>query len=680
MAYVVGTEGADDLVGSELTETVDGLGGSDRITGGLGADTLNGGEGDDTFWFNSVISTTETLPSGAINGGNGFDTIDLRNVWPTSLGGSSAGLLSINVGSQRYDVSNVERFLLGESSDTVGFDAELSLPVEVWGGGGDDHFYLSYVSGSFYGESGNDTFLLQGWGLGPRNGVVDGGAGANLLYVSGHELAIDLEAGTVDGGGLSYQISNIQNVSVYVWHSPKAVSGDSSNNVISVSTDFDYGEAGVDFDGRGGNDQLIGSSAIDLLQGGDGDDLLRGLAGADTIDGGSGVDTLEGGAGDDTLTGGEGVDTVSYADAGGSVTIDLLGGAASGAAGADTLIAFENAVGSSYNDVLVGTHGINRLNGGQGADLLYGGAGNDTYILDDSGDIAYETSAADGHDSVRSSVSVALAENIEDLVLLGSEALNGTGNDLSNLIYGNSAANVLNGLGGADQMRGGLGNDIYVVDDLGDRAIETSDLGGSDLVKASVTFRLASHFENLVLVGPNSIGGTGNSLANSITGNGSDNTLSGLEGDDTLSGLGGSDRLYGGVGSDVLKGGDGADWIEGGSGRDIVFGGASADYFVFRSGDFAGSTTSLSDRIVDFKQSDGDRVRLNYLDASTQTAGDQAFKFIGTSVFHNVPGELRYQQINGNTYISGDTDGNSVADFLIRLDGLHNLVATDFVL
>ena len=61
-------------------------------------------------------------------------------------------------------------------------------------------------------------------------------------------------------------------------------------------------------------------------------------------------------------------------------------------------------------------------------------------------------------------------------------------------------------------------------------------------------------------------------------------------------------------------------------------------------------------------------------------AGDQNFSFIGTAAFHNVAGELRYEQINGNTYVTGDRNGDGVADLMIRLDGLHGLVAGDFVL
>jgi hypothetical protein len=59
---------------------------------------------------------------------------------------------------------------------------------------------------------------------------------------------------------------------------------------------------------------------------------------------------------------------------------------------------------------------------------------------------------------------------------------------------------------------------------------------------------------------------------------------------------------------------------------------------------------------------------------------DQQFAFIGTGAFTGAAGQLRYQQISGNTYVMGDTDGDGDADFWIRLDGLHNLQAGDFII
>jgi hypothetical protein len=143
MPIINGTASADDLVGTNGADTINGLDGDDRITGGLGADILNGDAGDDTFWFNSVMSTTQVLPSGAINGGDGFDTIDLRNVWPAQLRFDGASdQLSVSVGSQAYNVTGIERVLFGDSDDAVFASSYGGPPLELWGGDGDDFFML----------------------------------------------------------------------------------------------------------------------------------------------------------------------------------------------------------------------------------------------------------------------------------------------------------------------------------------------------------------------------------------------------------------------------------------------------------------------------------------------------------------------------------------------------------
>ena len=110
------------------------------------------------------------------------------------------------------------------------------------------------------------------------------------------------------------------------------------------------------------------------------------------------------------------------------------------------------------NDTLNGDAGNDWLDGGSGTDSLRGGAGNDVYVVDRSTDLVVEAAAA-GTDTVRSSVSRTLGANQENLVLLGSAAINGSGNALANAMQGNGGANALNGGAGNDILNGGLGND-----------------------------------------------------------------------------------------------------------------------------------------------------------------------------------------------------------------------------
>jgi Ca2+-binding RTX toxin-like protein len=90
---------------------------------------------------------------------------------------------------------------------------------------------------------------------------------------------------------------------------------------------------------------------------------------------------------------------------------------------------------------------------------MAGGGGDDVYLVNAAGDIIAE-SGSGGTDTVQSAISYQLGAEVENLTLLGSGAINGTGNSGDNLIVGNAAANRLDGGDGTDVLRGGAGNDI----------------------------------------------------------------------------------------------------------------------------------------------------------------------------------------------------------------------------
>ena len=221
----------------------------------------------------------------------------------------------------------------------------------------------------------------------------------------------------------------------------------------------------------------------------------------------------------------------------------------------------ENAIGGAGNDLITGNAADNTLDGGAGADQMAGGAGDDLFLVDNAGDTVSEN-AGEGTDTVHASVSFALGANVENLLLVGSGNLNGTGNAFANTITGNAGNNTLDGGGGADLLAGGLGNDIYVVDNAGDVVNEGAG-AGTDAVHASIGYALGANLENLTLLGSGHIAGTGNVLANIVTGNAGDNVLDGGAGYDVLLGGAGNDRLIydasdnlaaydGGTGSDTL--------------------------------------------------------------------------------------------------------------------------------
>ena len=239
-----------------------------------------------------------------------------------------------------------------------------------------------------------------------------------------------------------------------------------------------------------------------------------------------------------------------------------------------------NATGNDLDNLLAGNAAINMLSGGAGDDTLNGGAGsdrmaggqgNDNYVVDNTSDIVTEA-PGEGTDSVTASVTWTLGINLENLTLIGSANLNGTGNDLDNVLVGNAGNNslsggagndLLDGSLGTDTMTGGTGNDIYRIDNTRDKVTESAG-AGIDRVESTITWTLGSNFENLTLTGTAAINGTGNTLDNVLTGNAAANVLSGSSGNDTLDGGAGNDTLAGGSGADTYRfaAGKGVDTVQ----------------------------------------------------------------------------------------------------------------------
>ena len=92
---------------------------------------------------------------------------------------------------------------------------------------------------------------------------------------------------------------------------------------------------------------------------------------------------------------------------------------------------------------------------------MSGGAGDDSYTVDNLGDTVTEA-FNEGNDKVSASVSFTLGDNVESLTLTGLNAIDGTGNGLANKLTGNDLANVLTGLAGNDTLAGGLGDDTLI--------------------------------------------------------------------------------------------------------------------------------------------------------------------------------------------------------------------------
>lgn len=272
--------------------------------------------------------------------------------------------------------------------------------------------------------------------------------------------------------------------------------------------------------------------------------------------------------------------------------------------------------GKGGNDRLDGGTGNDTLDGGKGADKMKGGDGNDTYIVDNAGDRVTE-STGQGTDIVKSSVTHTLSANVENLILTGAAAINGSGNTGANVLTGNAAANVFAGEGGNDTYIGGGGFDIVSYapassrvevyaysaapppnagDALGDTLNSIEGLIGS-----AFDDYLALDFANPL--GGFADGGTGNDQIDgtefsdtliggaghdklfgleqhdSLTGGDGDDELYGNTGDDTLDGGNNNDQLFGGSNADSLTGGAGNDTLDGGTGADMMSGGDGSDVY-----------------------------------------------------------------------------------------------------
>jgi serralysin len=121
-----------------------------------------------------------------------------------------------------------------------------------------------------------------------------------------------------------------------------------------------------------------------------------------------------------------------------------------------------------------------------------------------------------------------------------------------NQLNGGLGNDTLNGGADADTMIGGLGNDNYVVDNVGDAVTENLN-EGTDRISSSVTYTLPANVENLTLTGTTAINGSGNGLANILIGNSAANQLNGGGGNDTLDGGTGNNTLTGGAGQDIFR-------------------------------------------------------------------------------------------------------------------------------
>lgn len=207
------------------------------------------------------------------------------------------------------------------------------------------------------------------------------------------------------------------------------------------------------------DDIQYGDETSNTLLGSTAPSVFFGLDGADKLYGGSSDDYLEGGDGPDLLDGGDGNDRIGYLDDAGPVYVNLSSGiAVDGGGWTDVVKNIENAVGSAFDDILLGGAGRNVLAGYRGADILAGGPGNDLLYGGEGDDRIY---GGNLHDRLEGDEGADMLQGDAgaDTLYGGSgedRLFGGSGDDV---LEGGAGIDFLDGSGGGDIYRGGAGND-----------------------------------------------------------------------------------------------------------------------------------------------------------------------------------------------------------------------------
>ena len=563
----------DSLIGRDsdgLEDTLNGGFGNDRLDGRKGVDKLNGGDGGDTL--------IGGLGADVLDGGTGFDTADYsasnEGVVMTLATTAGGGFADISGGHATGDtIINVERVVGSRLADTITASTATAgtIEYEVVGGGGNDRLVVDFGADSV--TTADVVTLSLDFDGGSDRGTVDTLALTGRYQLSDAATGISLEladSGEVSISGLAnVELKGIENIDLSGFSSNADVVTVMGNRLVNTIT---LGAATVSLDAQDGSDTVKigdGVGSITSLVGGEGrsvdvldfsgrskginldltDGTLSGRDGDTTLSAGAGAisgfervigtianDQIRGREGiNDNIDGGDGIDTISYAgdSAGVSITLrdDSRGrdvAAAFSRVGSrerDTLINFENIIGTVKDDTLGGDSAANKLEGGSGNDIIDGGAGADT-LMGDAGDDTF----------------INLALHSRGVFTSGVDMIDG-GADSDT----------------ADFSRGGSSVSRTV-----NYGVEVTLSGASEV---SATLNDGGTTKLVGLKNVENVYGT--NYGDNIVGDGNDNLLRGNGGDDKLKGEGGDDTIEGGDGNDNLAGGTGTNRLEGGRGNDI---------------------------------------------------------------------------------------------------------------
>jgi Ca2+-binding RTX toxin-like protein len=728
------------LIGNELDNI---------IRGSRGVDTLRGMAGNDVLDRGSITK-------GGLNtlvGGTGDDIY---------IAGSFGGISDVcfDAAGEGYDIVYVVRgdfFELG-----VGTHIELIAPlatlnlqfVNIAGSGTDNEMRGTQGGDTLNGKAGNDTMIGYG-GNDSYNIDQVGDVVVEEANGGNDTITTSLSTFTLSETGNVENLIGGRNIDNSLSTSPVSLAGNSVANRIEGGSGNDLllGAGGNDLlFGGNGNDSLYGEDGDDQLNGQNGNDLLFGGAGSDRLDGGTGNDVLDGGTGADTMIGGDGDDTFYVDDAndvvedtlstGGrdviytSMSYTLAPGARVEVLSTDSIVGTGaiNLAGNELNNEIYGNNGANMLKGGGGNDYLVGWGGDDIYYIVSGSEIIIENQNG-GRDVVYTAISYALTpgsyiEALSTDSILGTAAINLTGNSFNNEIYGNNGANLLNGGGGGDYLVGWGGDDVYLIFSGAEIIVENVG-GGRDVVYTAISYGLAAGTQVEVLstdsiVGTNAINLTGNELNNEIYGNNGANLLNGgggagdylvgWGGDDTYliftggeivieNAGGGRDVIYSsisytlaagsfvevlstnsipGTGAIDLTGNELAQEVYGNNGANTLNGGAGGDYMAgFGGADSFAFTTALGsgnvDHLADFSAVDDTILLENAVFTGLANGALPASAFVAGSAAADADDRIVYNSATGQLFFDADGNGAGAQVLFATVSSGTVLTASDFM-
>lgn len=612
---IYGMAGDDFLHGGRGNDTLYGGDGNDTLIGGEGDDSLEGGAGNDTYiydgdgkdavldekwaivrqqvwkqdniysdWYETWVESSKTL----VDAGDDIVVFG-KNVSPEDIAITKNGndLVFALKGSnntltiknwytskeQRVEKFQFENGLVLTSEQILNMKTDSSGNDNINGTQNSDFIFSSSGNDVINAGKGNDIIVNQN---GDTVYYYNAGDGQDIIYdYNGNDrIKLGFNRDRIsykrNGGDLILKFKDsTDTITIKDWFTHEA------NRIEAI--EFLNGDVRTAADILAKFKSQSGTNGNNVLIGTDGNDTVHAYAGDDYISTGAGDDVIYGGLGNDIMVGGTGNDKY-YVETSDDRVIEYEN------EGDDTIIASSsyelpdnvenlylyadagaiNGRGNDLNNKIVGNDYDNIIDGKGGTNKLYGGKGDDTYIINASNanDTIYEYSDG-GVDTVKSSVTYRITNKyVENLILTGNDNIDGRGNNQANYIEGNSASNVLRGAGGNDTLYGGGGvdslyggadDDTYIVDNNTTLVKELAD-EGIDTVLASVDYTLTNHVENLTLTGTENLSGTGNTMDNIIIGNSGDNIIEGKKGNDTLQGGEGSDTY-------VFNRGDGEDTI-----------------------------------------------------------------------------------------------------------------------